>query len=137
MIKEFVTYEQALSLKELGFDEPCIGYYDVDEGYSIGYAFCYSDRESQPEIGCSAPTFSQAFRWFRDKHSFIGISTISNYSDDRYVFDIFQKGNEEIYFEGSDLSDRNNGNKEYNTYEEAESACLDKLIEIVKNKQDE
>ena len=28
MEKEFVSYEQALALKELGFDEPCFGYYE-------------------------------------------------------------------------------------------------------------
>ena len=28
MNKEFVTYEQALILKELGFDEPCIGFFE-------------------------------------------------------------------------------------------------------------
>jgi hypothetical protein len=27
MNKDFVPYEQALVLKELGFDEPCFGYY--------------------------------------------------------------------------------------------------------------
>ena len=27
MENEFIPYEQALALKELGFDEPCIGYY--------------------------------------------------------------------------------------------------------------
>jgi len=67
MEKEFVTYELALKLKELGFDEPCWGYYHVNEGYSIGYAFCYSDRESQPYYGCSAPLFQQAFRWLYQK----------------------------------------------------------------------
>jgi hypothetical protein len=29
---EFIPYEQALALKELGFDEPCFGFYD---GYII------------------------------------------------------------------------------------------------------
>ena len=28
MNKEFIPYEQALELKELGFDEPCLGCYD-------------------------------------------------------------------------------------------------------------
>jgi len=28
MNKEFIPYEQALELKELGFDEPCFGCYD-------------------------------------------------------------------------------------------------------------
>ena len=27
MDKEFFPYEEALALKELGFDEPCFGYY--------------------------------------------------------------------------------------------------------------
>jgi hypothetical protein len=27
MTKEFIPYEQALALKELRFDEPCLGYY--------------------------------------------------------------------------------------------------------------
>ena len=31
MEKEFVTYEQALTLKELGFDEPCFALIAVDE----------------------------------------------------------------------------------------------------------
>jgi hypothetical protein len=156
MNKEFVTYEQALALKELGFNEKCMASdYYADGKILIEYPEdgitntehdklteeCNDEfdeiGEDKIEYGATIPLYQQAFRWFREKHSFIGISTISNYSDDRYVFDIFQKGNEEIYFEGSDLSDRNNGNKEYNTYEEAESACLDKLIEIVKNKQDE
>ena len=139
MEKEFTPYEQALELKELGFNEPCLAQYrkyDVGEstldiGFSKNEIIMQFHKLSK---FCSAPLYQQAFRWFRDKHSFIGISTISNYSNDRYVFDIFQKGNEEIYFEGSDLSYRNNGNKEYNTYEEAELACLIKLIEIVKTK---
>ena len=76
MEKEFVTYEIASELKKLGFDEPCWGYYDVNEGYSIGYAFCYSDRESQPEIGCSAPLYQQVFRWFEEKYSyFVDVKT--------------------------------------------------------------
>ena len=28
MKREFVPYEQALELKELGFDEPCLSFYD-------------------------------------------------------------------------------------------------------------
>ena len=31
MNKEFIPYEQALALKELGFDEPCFGYYNIKD----------------------------------------------------------------------------------------------------------
>lgn len=33
MKEQFVTYEIALKLKELGFDEPCFGYYDEESFY--------------------------------------------------------------------------------------------------------
>ena len=32
MKKEFIPYKQALLLKELGFDEPCLGYYTLLTG---------------------------------------------------------------------------------------------------------
>lgn len=42
MNKEFVPYEQALALKELGFDEPCFAYYDEEDntGQIYEYANC-------------------------------------------------------------------------------------------------
>jgi len=123
MNKEFISYEQALALKELGFDEPCQGYYDVDKGYSIGYAFCYSDRESQPEDGCLAPLYQQAFRWFREKYDLIGLVE-GGYDNGKNIFtyviwDKFKDNSIDVY---------------YQTYEEAELECLIKLIETVKSK---
>ena len=104
--KEFVPYEQALALKELGFDEPCFGYYSEGELILNSHTNNHMQR-----FRYSAPTFSQAFRWFREKH---------NLKDKYGVFPhhtiMFN------YIIG--------GGKE----EEAELACLRKLIEIVKNK---
>ncbi len=36
MNKEFIPYEQALALKELGFDEPCFAWY-VSEKHGLEY----------------------------------------------------------------------------------------------------
>jgi hypothetical protein len=36
MNKEFIPYEQALDLKELGFDEPCFGWYSKDGTFYEG-----------------------------------------------------------------------------------------------------
>ena len=123
MKNEFIPYEQALELKELGFDEECFGYYDIDNGYAIGYAFCYSNVKSQLENGCSAPTFSQVFRWFREKSFICHVTNDLSDScyDEIYVY-VMTKGY-------GDLIDRS---EEYRTYEEAELACLKKLIEIAK-----
>ena len=131
MKTEFIPYEQALELKELGFDEECFGYYDIDNGYAIGYAFCYSNVKSQLENGCSAPTFSQAFRWFREKYNLNGI--LNHYPNtklwDFSVHDLTWSGKE--FIEHVKKEDRS---VKYSTYEEAELACLKKLIEIAKNK---
>ena len=126
MEKEFVPYEVALRLKALGFDEPCWGYYHICDGYTIGYAFCYSDVESQPDGGCSAPLFQQAFRWFRENGFICHITNdlSNNLKDEIYVY-VMTKGY-------GTLIDRS---EEYFTYEEAELACLQKLIEIVEEKQ--
>ena len=35
MDKEFIPYEQALALKELGFDEPCFRWYDERWGVFV------------------------------------------------------------------------------------------------------
>ena len=68
---------------------------------------------------CSAPTFSQAFRWFREKYEL--------YS---FVFKFDEGFGYETYKEGITQT-----NESFDTYEEAEHGCLEKLIEIVKEKK--
>ena len=105
MNKEFVPYEQALALKELGFDEPCLMYYD--------YSWTLVDSGVYE---CKAPLYQQAFRWFREKYNL-------NY--------VIVKAESWFY-----TINGCNTQEGFNTYEEAELACLKKLIEIIKeNKQ--
>ena len=65
MKEEFVTYEIALKLKELGFDEPCFGYFPpLKKEITVWY---------NPEITNSgefilAPLWQQVIDWFREKH---------------------------------------------------------------------
>ncbi len=105
MNKEFIPYEQALELKELGFDEPC--YYDYNFGGEITNKWA---------IGLvPAPLYQQSFRFFREKYaldSYIYYDKVIKL----YTYFICEEGFEELY----------------DTYEEAELACLKKLIEIVK-----
>ena len=74
MEKEFLPYEQALELKELGFDEPCFAYYDVIkmELDTISSEVC--ERLCKHDTHFKAPTFSQAFRFFRENYGLEGIS---------------------------------------------------------------
>ena len=64
MKKEFCLYEQALALKELGFDEPCFGWWFTDDEMLI----IEKSKKSTSENIIQAPTFSQAFRFFNEKY---------------------------------------------------------------------
>ena len=122
MNKEFVPYEIALALKELGFNESCFGYYE--NGVFI---FWYDSKQDyELLLNCSTPTLSQAFRWFREKYKNLhgSIEQTNSYKDEYTVY-IGRFG----YIEGN-LKDEP---KVFISYEEAELECLKKLIEIVKN----
>ena len=120
MTQEFVPYEQALALKELGFDEPCFGYYSEGELILNSHTNNHMQR-----FRYSAPTFSQAFRWFREKHK-IG-TWIHHYFN-------MGEGNFEYSFVIT-LPYKDDDGYVYEKHEEAELACLRKLIEIVKQNQ--
>lgn len=69
MEKEFIPYEQALALKELGFDEPCFGTWDRPDKLWIGHVL---GIDYTPDDTILAPTFSQVFRFFREKYLLFG-----------------------------------------------------------------
>ena len=133
MKKEFVTYEQALALKELGFDEPCIGWYNPQ----VNYKEVTTDKywafhlTGEWENFKPAPLKQQAFRWFREKHNlrgFIGFRPNTKQFD-YHIYDMSLSGKE--YVKQRTMEEFNKDPK-VGTYEEAEQACLDKLIEIIK-----
>lgn len=117
MEKEFVIYPLALRMKALGFDEPCFAFYDESLYFPNNEnqygTFCNQKLDAS---SCSAPTYSQAFRWLREKGYLISFSSHSHNIHDFYI---------KWSPEKSILSDT------YDTYEEAELNCLEKLIEIV------
>ena len=69
MNKEFIPYEQALELKELGFYEGCIAHYEKINGKIKLEVYSYDLDDAI----CAAPLYQQAFRWFRDKYGYSGI----------------------------------------------------------------
>jgi hypothetical protein len=117
MKKEFVTYEQALALKELGFDDISwfdnqASLYDVNGEHTMytNYGVMYSGLS---DGYIPAPLKQQVFRWFRDKY-------------DAHIHPRRIMPNVYIAEYGLWAS------KSFDTYEEAENACIDKLIEIAK-----
>jgi hypothetical protein len=116
MNKEFIPYEQALELKELGFDENYIACYSSDGKLYSNELWKYKD-------GIKAPLYQQAFRWFREKYQLYSWVKIE-----------YEYGGitPTYYITGKRQDDIPGG--PFNTYEEAELACLKKLIDLLKGK---
>jgi hypothetical protein len=128
MNTEFVPYEPSLALKELGFDEPCqLGWYLPHPEIAIKAGVephRWQLIPTHPLLNqVLSPTFSQAFRWFREKHNLKScIMFRTSMADNEEYYDWLIKGQEVVY-------------RHFKTYEEAELTCLKNLIEIVKQKQ--
>jgi hypothetical protein len=112
MEEEFIPHELAVKLKVLGFDRPCYAYiYTGDTGNNYDHYIEVKPSDAkdwnEDDLCVSLPTFPLAFRWFREKYDlFISITHYEN---------------------GYSINDL----RRFDTYEEAETACLQKLIEIV------
>jgi hypothetical protein len=127
----FVPKEQSQDLKDLGFDERCVGYYD-EEGLLISIYNRYDgnknssfpEKTNNPKI--SAPTWEQAFTSLLNKHSLYGliIPTITmNWTFKTMT--VVQNRVEVPPYKHVDAND-------YGTYEKARKALLIKLIELCK-----
>jgi hypothetical protein len=143
-MKDFVPYEPALELKQLGFDEPCFGYYVDGElrGINLGmeelggvepyyqrlgfHTLSNHDIDNPNKIVATAPTFSQAFKYFRESYN-LHSCIAPVYEDETMQVVLYW-----FWIQGYDNFDNEDMN--FKSYEEAELACLIKLIEIVKNK---
>ena len=113
--EEFVPYEEALALKELGFDEPCFAFY-VDKQLQINATY---QNHLEFKGWVAAPTFSQAFRFFREKH---GLNS--------FVYHYGKDGILDTTYFAYNIND--NLYADFRTHEEGELSCLKKLIEVAK-----
>ena len=127
----FCPYELALELKELGFDEECLALYqsnhnnkpfiNINDKINIEALLSGKIKNEGIQYLTKAPLWQQAFRFFREKYGLHYI-ICKNIQMDGY-------GYREVilipYME-------ENENTIFKTYEEAELACIRKLIEIAK-----
>jgi len=139
MIKDFIPYEQALAVKELGFDEPCLAFFEINNThqpqnlrYFLKTAVNREYIENTKilkyiygENSLLAPLYQQAFRWFREKYNIIP-NIHSVYIDETHI-----KINFWVWF--ANYEENSNEEIYYGTYEEAELECLKKMIEYCKH----
>jgi len=123
MTKEFIPYEQALELKELGFDDKTLKSYDTSVVILNGKYLLDDWYDVSSVNTVKAPLYQQAFRWFREMYGLNSISPTRIYKTDLYQSRIIDWNT----WEEIDVI-------QCSSYEESELECLKKLIEIVKNK---
>jgi hypothetical protein len=123
MKENFINIELCKELKELGFNEPCFGYYYEGDFYlsdhKQGNLLKYEHSE---KLVIQAPLWQQAFKWFRDKHKLI--ATPVYVGGDYKLYDIIVH---------DDLTGDEIPEDPFvcDTYEIAEEECLKFLIKIV------
>jgi len=129
MENEFVKYEEAKALNELGFSKPCFGYYvkDTKEFRLInGNLFSNNSYTGTKDFLFTTPTYQQAFRWFRKEHGLYSAIVAKKCWPDQAVTGV------EWYMEICGGNGKELGCDGVYSYEEAELALLKKLIQIVK-----
>ncbi len=122
MKDQFVPYEIALKLKELGFDEPCFGFYDDNNSPIAGNYPCLGYNR--------APLYQQAFQFLRDKFNLdYRIEDDDVYDDNlnkKIIWDFFiYKNKKRIFSSNANLTYVESFNRK-----EAEINCLYKLIKL-------
>lgn len=157
MKEQFVTYEIALALKELGFDEPCLTTFDEDGRlqsiYNIDESSTYDEEfmdDTPDKLYCSkrsvysdyaiAPLWQQVEDWLREKHSlFIEIELTDNTCEKHYQYCVVDSKNREYHDE--DMIDqatrRYNFKDKYEAYSKAREAAVLMAIELLRGNKGE
>lgn len=141
--EDFVTYEQAEKLKELGFRWKCHYRFNIDKQIvpNVVYNNCGVDSDDvavDVNFRCigdiSAPTLAQAQKWLREvKDIIIGID-FDNWHD-KYECHVYKR----MGYKGELIRDTygsqlvtNEFHEDFDTYEQAFSAGINKALEYLK-----
>ena len=127
MKEQFVTYKTSLKLKELGFDEECLGYYEIESNELVTHSWGRHPNKSSWTI--NAPFWQQVIDCLREKYK-IDIYPEPTYSLTKYSFKVITvqgKSKKQEYWDGM--------GKTYNTYQEARERAILKAIELCQNKK--
>lgn len=127
--EDHITFEQAIKLKELGFDWECHHWYHPleEDRTKIFYADYYNHNKYKTAI--SAPTLSQVQKWFREVK---GLDITIN-----HVYHRLTTGDKVMY--GLRIGNQSTFKTEfymnYDSYEDALSIGIDKALEFLKGKK--
>lgn len=140
MQKQFVTYEISLKLKDLGFDEKCLGCYVNNELEIHKPEYLTSQKKAQYIYKFNntilAPLWQQVIDWFRDE-KFINIEINRFPNINKWGFITTNMNIIPKYLSYEEMIIYNNlvtSPNRYDTYEDARVAAILQAIEIELNK---
>ena len=134
MKKQFVTYDIALAMKELGFDEKCCAIYRKSHLYPIlGFEKFNSVKKSV----IAAPLWQQCMDWLKEKHGIFVFIDMGKYYDSyegAYPFQAWCKiyKNKELINSITVRNKLDNENYIFYSYKEAREQAILKCIELCK-----
>lgn len=128
MEKEIVLYQEARSLRDLGFSEECFGFFNINGDFMTSYKISKDDVDSfELRECCLAPTYGQVFRWFRDVHHIDGwVTPYHSLNGKKYCVQC-----------ESIISRFDDADFDFDTHEEAELYLLQVLLEVIKKRNHE
>ena len=130
--KEFVPYEEALALKELGFNKPCLASY-----YHAGKRLDICEYINHGEYTVLAPSFSQAFRWIREKYWYTALILCDSFQIVMQLSTSRTRDSRTWEWKPIYVTQTYHKEEGLKSYDESELACLKQLIEIAKEKNNE
>ncbi len=129
MENQFVTYEIAKKLKELGFNEWCLNIYQDGEELDVSGYYGFNNpvrNEKLKDDYPAAPLWQQVIDWFRMKHGIhINPSTYTESTDGEitgyYMGDIRHSSGEILCY----------GDGNYSSYERAREVGILEAIKLI------
>jgi hypothetical protein len=127
--KLFIPLKEAMELKVIGFNEPCLAWYDSFDDYEL-HTWRVADKmvcNKDVPSGITAPLFQQVFKWFREEHNLASRIDYDCFSGKKLASWNISGGKPDSTGSLLDWD-----SKEYKSYDEAEIECLRELIKLVK-----
>ena len=142
MNEDFIPYEEAIALRDLGFDEMCFGWWELQ---LPNHKQLWTDnfgKNSESWLGkshCAAPMFSQVNRWFQENHGlrFEVMVQAGQHGKDTTPkvsgFWVSLRFKQSVYNDDRDIfSWRGRDKTGFESEREANIYCVKELIKIVK-----
>lgn len=132
---QFASYEIALPMSRIGFDEECIAVYSPTYGlipqYQVGDEFdCFKNSTITADGYFTAPLWQQVIDWFREKHKIFIEIRFADKALTEYEFTVFCTWEE--YVDGITEKIMGGDERPTYTYEEARKKAILKAINQIK-----